>query len=73
MDTGNNNNTAISWKLIRVVICLIGAYLLYKQGHSPLWAFPLILSPSHIAGCLFRLLYLAAIVVLVILVIHATL
>lgn len=73
MDTENNNNTAINWKFIRVVICLIGAYLLYKQGYSPVWALPLILSPSYIAGCLFRMLYLAAVVVLVILVIHATL
>lgn len=73
MDTENKNNPVISWKLMRIVICLIGAYLLYKQGHSPLWALPLILSPSYIGGCLYRLLCLAAIVVLVILLIHATL
>lgn len=72
MDTQNSHGT-IRWKLVRIIVCLIGAYLLYKQGHSPVWALPLILSPSLIAGCLFRLLYLAAIVVLVILVIHATL
>lgn len=73
MDTENNNNGTIRWKLIRIGICFIGAYLLYKQGHSPLWALPLILSPSYIGGCLYRLLCLAAIVVLIILVIHATL
>lgn len=72
MDTENRHGS-INWKLIRIVICLIGAYVLYKQGQSPVWALPLILSPGYIAGCLFRLLYLVAVMVFIILIIHATL
>ncbi len=72
METENRHGT-IRWKLIRIVTCLIGAYILYKQGQSPVWALPLMLPSGYIAGCLFRLLYLAAVVVLLILVIHAAL